>query len=173
MRTSMIADLFPPITRWEGSIDHSVSRQQVCLYLLQKTQEDTRRPQRGDHYPHSIDHREQSTPMYACVCLNFMSSSVKRSPPTQTTPPWVVICKGQRATRSRAGGCGLSSKTKYSTRTPQARWALLDPDARPVVHWQRMGSVPCHCPDSGKTLKKSRDSFNNNVSSFIPPTVWY
>ena len=59
--------------------------------------------------------------VYMYVCLNHMSSLVKRSPPTQTTPPWVVICKGQRPTRSRAGGCGSSSKTKYSIRTPQVR----------------------------------------------------
>lgn len=40
---------------------------------------------------------------------------------TQTTPPWVGICRGPRAIRSRGRGCGSSSKTKSCTRTLQVR----------------------------------------------------
>lgn len=39
-------------------------------------------------------------------------------------PPWVGICRGQRAIRSRGRGCGLSSKTRSCTHTLQVRWGL-------------------------------------------------
>lgn len=46
-----------------------------------------------------------------------------RCRPTQI-PPWVAICRGQRAVKSTGRGCGLSSKTRSCIRTPLARSAL-------------------------------------------------
>lgn len=50
-------------------------------------------------------------------------------------PPWVAICRGQRAVKRTGRGCGLSSKTRSCTRTRRARSALTPVNPSDKWRW--------------------------------------